>query len=207
MDFGDLGRRCVAYKNTRKGRRCAAFAGADDLGMFGDGGRDHIAGPLIGGGIAQVGLLATKLLFKDSPKVVKWAPSIGTALSAIVGGIMAFRPNTRATGISALVTAGLIGIPRQIEGLLEDDKPLRGYLGVTVAERELADAMEQEAMAGMGGFGAGDVELLDSGGGSSAAFGVHVAERELEGSDLGQGAGPGVELLGSGFGSNFLSSQ
>ena len=56
--------------------------------------------------------------------------------------------------------------------------------------------------------GAGEepvVQLLDAGSGVSGSFGTHVAE------ELGPGPEPSgdmpVEIMGAGFGSNFLSAQ
>lgn len=160
-----------------------------DWGDFGLAGRAEVAGPLIGGGVAQVGAIATKMLFSTSPKVVKWAPLIGSVLGAGVSALLAMRPGTRDTGISGIVTAALVGVPRQIEDALAPSS-LKGYLGVITPEME---------MAGYGGLGAQDVELLDSGSGTTGMLGTIVPEQEMN--------GPGdVELLGAGgFGASFLS--
>lgn len=173
-------------------------AGADymmgfgDFGSFGAAGRDHIAGPLVGGGLAQVGLMATKLIWPDKA-VSKWAGAIGLGLGGLVSGILATRPGYRSTGISGLVTAALVGVPRQIEDLLGGaGGATAGYLGVITPEME--HMMGQQA--------ANEVELLDSGAGAGT-LGVITPERGD--TMMGQDAGPGVELLGSGFGANFLS--
>lgn len=176
------------------------------MGDFGFGaGREHIAGPLIGGGATQVGILAAKMIFKAKPNVSKWSGLIGLALGAGISGALAARPASRATGISGLVTAALIGIPRQIEDMMMP-AATAGYLGVVTPE--------QGMMGYGGGFGVttpeqgmygaeSEVQLLDSGSGGGV-FGVTVPEADMEGM---QGAGP-VELLGGGgFGTNFLSSQ
>lgn len=166
----------------------------DDFGDFGAGlGRDSIAGPLVGGGVTNVGILATKLMWKNNPKISKWAGLIGTLLGGGVSAAMMLSPRTRSTGLSGLLTAALVGVPRQIEDMLATPSaPLKDYLGVITPEQEMA------------GYGLGqddlgqDIQLLDSGAGSSV-LGTIVPEREMS------GAGD-VELLGNaGFGSNFLA--
>jgi hypothetical protein len=224
------GAQCSRFKTvqTPKGlvRRCASFSGnsgasvaadsgsseaadwGDDFGDdFGFGaGRAEIAGPLIGGGFAQVGALAIRLLFKNSPNIQKWAPAIGTAVGAGISGAMMLSPRFKQVGISGILTAALVGIPRQVEDLLMGSA-MKDYLGVITAEQEMAGAygfgdeyagyQMGDEYAGYAGLGAQqDVQLLDS------QLGVTVAEQEMN--------GPGdVELLGSGsgFGSNFLAAQ
>lgn len=208
--MSSFGARCTRFKRvmTASGpsMRCAAFGEGDfgdDFG-FGGEGRDHIAGPLIGGGVAQVGTLATRLLFKDNATLQKWAPAIGTLLGAGASGAMMLSPKFKNTGISGIITAALVGIPRQIEDLLMGSA-MKDYLGVITAEQEMAGAGylgDEYAGYGFGdeyaGLGAQqqDIQLLDSN------LGVITAEQEMN--------GPGdIEMLGggSGFGANFLSPQ
>jgi hypothetical protein len=177
--------------------RCAAFGDGDgEMGLIGDG-RDHIAGPLIGGGATQVGTLALKMLFKTNATVQKYAPALGTLIGAAAGAGMMLSPRFRAAGLSAIITSAVVGLPRQIEDMLMGGDT-KGYLGVITAEQEL-----QGYYAGMGAFGADpsqDVQLLDAGGGSTGMLGVITAEQEMN------GAGD-VEMLGGGsggFGANFL---
>lgn len=156
-------------------------------------GREYVSGPLIGGGATQAALLTTKLLAKTKPNVSKWAGTIATLVGGAVSGALMFSPRHRAAGISGLITAALIGIPRQIEDLMAPTAgSTAGYFGVTVPEMEMAGY--DDMMMGAGA----DIELLDSGSGSSGVMGVTVPEQV-------SGA-PDVELLGSGgFGANFLS--
>jgi hypothetical protein len=210
--------RCASFKDDSGGALVAADSGAsaaadwgDDFGDdFGFGaGRAEIAGPLIGGGLAQVGALAVRLLFKDSPTLQKWAPTIGTVLGAGVSGAMMMSPRFKQVGISGILTAALVGIPRQVEDILMGSA-MKDYLGVITAEQEMAGAYAGfgdeyagyqmgDEYAGYAGLGAQqDIQLLDG----SAGLGVITAEQEMN--------GPGdVELLGSGngFGSNFLAAQ
>jgi len=162
-----------------------------DFGDFGVAGREHIAGPLIGGGIAQVATLATKLAF---PAKAKWAGAIGFLAGGIVSGILASRPRFRQVGISGLVTAALVGIPRQIEDLMTAPATTQGYLGVITPEQ-------------IAGMGAGDIELLDSGAGAGT---IGVITPEQAGDMSGFGAQGDIEMMGaggaSGFGSNFFAS-
>jgi hypothetical protein len=175
--------------------------GDDEFGDdFGLGlGQDHIAGPLVGGGVANVGILATKLMWKDKPAVTKWAGLIGTLLGGGVSAAMMMSPRTRGAGIAGLLTAAIVGVPRQLEDMLMGPAPgaTKDYLGVITPEAE---------MAGYGGgFGemgsdlSQDIQLLDSGAGSTSVLGITVPEREMSGAS-------DVELLGNaGFGSNFLA--
>lgn len=159
-----------------------------------------IAGPLIGGGAAQVGALATRLLLKNKPNITKWAPTIGLAIGGGISAALIFSPRHRQTGIAGLLTAALVALPRQIEDLmLPAGGTMQDYLGLTTAEAE---------MSGYGGnsFGAPDVQLLDSGSGSTGVLGTIVPEREMAGSD-GFGAGSEDIQMLAGFGSNFLASQ
>jgi hypothetical protein len=206
----NFGARCNRFKRvmTASGpaMRCSNFGEGDFGDDFGLGeARDHIAGPLIGGGVAQVGTLATRLLFKDSPLLQKYAPIIGTALGAAASGAMMLSPRFKSTGISGIITAALVGIPRQIEDLLMGSA-MKDYLGVITAEQEMAGYGLGDEYAGYGfgdeyaGLGAQqqDIQLLDGGGG----LGVITAEQEMNGP-------ADIEMLGgsSGFGANFLASQ
>jgi hypothetical protein len=153
-----------------------------------------IAGPLIGGGVAQVGTLAAKLLFQGKAPS-KWAGLIGAVTGAAVGAGMMFTRH-RDVGISALVTALLIGVPRQLEDLLAPGS-MSGYgLGVITPTELAAWGAEAEAQAA----GQPVVQLLSPGSG----MGIHVPET-LDGSDDMGGPSP-VEMLG-GFGSNFMNAQ
>jgi hypothetical protein len=181
---------------------------------FGAGISDpSIAGPLIGGGAAQAAALATRLLFKDSkPGLAKWASAIGLGIGGGISAAMMFSPRFRQTGIAGLLTAALVSIPRQVEDLLAGSATMKDYLGLITPERQMAGAFGDD-YAMMGGFGEPDVQLLDSGSGSTGVLGTIVPEREMAGANFGggfggfgaEGGGDGVELLG--FGSNFLSSQ
>lgn len=178
-----------------------------DFGDFGDGETraPHIAGPLVGGGATQAAILAVKMLFKTSPKALKYSALIGTLVGAAASGALMFWPKTRKMGLSGLVTAALLGIPRQIEDLLLPTGTMADSLGMISPERSL---MGDEDLAGLGteyleGPVANEVQLLDAGSGSTGVLGVVSPERSL-GDD---GGGTGVEVLGSGFGSSFLAAQ
>lgn len=158
-------------------------------------GREHIAGPLVGGGAAQVGVLGAKLLGKTRPAVAKYAGLIGAVVGAGVGGLLMTSKKMRSTGISAIVTAAIIGVPRQIEDLLRasghlaGDGDMAGYLGVITPEQQMAGYVE--------GMGESPVQMLGANG-----MGVTVAEEQM--------AGPGdIQMLGAGagFGSNFMNAQ
>lgn len=227
-----FGARCLRTKTvmTKYGRqkRCAEFSdglgddGMSDFGDFGQGASPSIAGPLIGGGTAQVVTIATKMLGRGKA-IEKWAGVVGLGVSGALSGVLAFRQSSRPTGISALITAGLVTLPRIIEDLMAPKTGLKGF-GVHTAERELAGVTTEE-MAGAEEMLGADIQLLDSGSGGGV-MGVYTAEREMAGDDMEganeaqlYGAQQDVTLLGAqnnapvdllggaGFGSNFLSAQ
>lgn len=174
---------------------------------FGEGvSSPHIAGPLIGGGATQIGIMLAHLHAKKNPKALRHAGLHGAVLGGIVGGLLAMSQKHRATGISALVTVGIMTAPRILEGFMglgHRDETMKGaQLGVITPE-------EYRALSGADDmYGVGDepaVQLLDAGAGSTGVMGTHVAEEVQP--LAGAGAGEYVEMLGSGFGSNFLSAQ
>lgn len=175
---------------------------------FGDASSDAIAGPLIGGGVATVGALAARMLF-EGKAAAKWAPLIGAFLGAgVAGALGAFSPRFKGAMVPGIITAALVGIPRQLETMLVDagvlkDSEMNGYLGVVTPEQINGYGFGDD----MQGYGMGSpVQLLDSGSGSTGMLGVHVPEQiNGFGDDQVAGPGDGVELLGA-FGSNFLSA-
>lgn len=148
---------------------------------------EGLAGPLVGGGVTQVGTLAARLIFgKTRPGIHKWAPTIGFGLGALVSGILIARKSTRGIGVAGLVTSALVAVPRQLEELMMGHTT-HGFGVIT-----------PEQMQGAFGENA-PVELLDSGNGNYSGMGVTTAEQ-------GMGAPGPVEMLGnSGFGANFAS--
>ncbi len=166
----------------------------------------HIAGPLIGGGATQIGVMLAHLHAKKNPKALRHAGLHGALVGGLVSAALCLSKAHRATGISALVTVGIMAAPRLLEGFMglgkRDETAAMNGLGIITPEQyqALSDAGDY------GEFGDGDpaVQLLDSGSGSTGVLGTHVAEevRPLAGVPA-----DGVELLGSGFGSNFLSAQ
>lgn len=169
MDFGDFGR-----------RRSRGFGGPIMHSM---------SGPLAGGGAAQVGILAAKLLGKTRPSVNKYAGLIGAVVGSLASAAL-IATGRKDTGYQALATALVVGVPRQIEDMLAAKGIL---LGVTVPEQVqmLGYGFGDPSVQIMGA--GGPVELLDSGSGSTGVFGVTVPE------EIQPMAGAGdVELLGGG---------
>ena len=168
---------------------------------FGEGvGNPAIAGPLIGGGATQLGIMLAHLHARKNPAALRHAGVHGAIVGGLVGGLMAMSHKHRATGISALVTVGIMTIPRMLEGFMglghrEETAAMHG-LGIIVPS-------QYESLSGAGEEPV--VQLLDAGTGVSGSFGTHVAE------EMGPGPEPGadmpVEIMGNGFGSNFLSAQ
>ncbi len=161
----------------------------------------HVTGPLIGGGVTQIGIMLAHLHGKKNPKVLRHAGFYGAALGGLVSGALALSSKHRETGISALVTVGIMTLPRILEGFMglgaRDETAKMNGLGIITPE-------QYQALSDAGEFGDGDpaVQLLDAGGGSTGVLGTHVAEevRPLAGAPA-----DGVELLGSGFGANWAS--
>lgn len=167
--------------------------------FFGEGSGDHahIAGPLIGGGATQIGIMLAHLHAKKNPAALRHAGIHGAILGGLVSGALALSHKHRATGISALATVAIMTIPRVMEGFMglghrEETAAMHG-LGIISAEQYQALSGAEEPA----------VQLLDSGSGSTGVLGTHVAE-EIH--PLGASDSP-VELLGNGFGTNFLSAQ
>lgn len=163
---------------------------------FGAGlGSPSIAGPLIGGGATQLGIMLAHLHAKKNPQALRHAGIHGAVLGAIVGGALTFSDKYRDTGISALVTVAVMTLPRILEGFMglgHRDETMKGYeLGIITPQAYQALADSEPV-----------VQLLDAGGG---VMGTHVAEEVHP--MAGAGAGDYVEMLGNGFGTNFLSSQ
>lgn len=171
---------------------------------FGEGhfSQPYIAGPLIGGGACQVGIMLAHLHAKKNPSALRHAGLHGAILGGLVAGGLAMSKNHRETGLSALATVAIITLPRIVEGFMglghRHEDSMHGYLGTITASD----------YQGLSGDGEPEVQLLDSGSGSTGVLGTHVAE-EMHNPFAGAGDGP-VELLGGGgggaFGSNFLDS-
>jgi len=162
---------------------------------FGNADRASIAGPLIGGGATQIGFMLAHLHARKNPKALRHAGLHGAVLGGLVGGALALSPKHRETGISALVTVGIMAAPRILEGLMglghREETAMRGALGIITPEEYHALSGSDEPV----------VQLLDSG------LGTHVAEEmtPMTGDNM-SATGPAVEVLGnSGFGTNFLS--
>lgn len=164
---------------------------------FGDGAsRPEIAGPLIGGGATQLGIMLAHLHAKKNPAALRHAGWHGAIFGGLVSGALAMSQKHRQTGISALVTVGIMTIPRILEGFMglghrEESAAMHG-LGIVVPSEYHSLSGADEPV----------VQLLDAGAGVAGTFGTTVAE-ELQGA----GDDMPVEILGNGFGSNFLSAQ
>jgi hypothetical protein len=146
----------------------------DDFFDYGGAGTEIVAGPLIGGGLAQLGILATR---KWMPGQAKWAGTIGAALGTAAGAFLMSKPQHKEKGLAAVAVALLVGVPRQIEDLMMPSK-LSGVeqidiLGAYDAElaaynAELADGYEME--------GGTPIEVLNSGSGGTGLIGNIVPE-------------------------------
>lgn len=162
--------------------------------------RPEIAGPLIGGGATQLGIMLAHLHARKNPAALRHAGVHGAILGGLVGGALAFSQKHRATGISALATVAIMAIPRMLEGFMglghrEETAAMHGLGIITPSEYHALSGADEPV-----------VQLLDAGTGVSGSFGTTVAE-ELQGGFGDAGGDMPVEILGNGFGSNFLSAQ
>jgi hypothetical protein len=167
---------------------------------FGEGmGRPEIAGPLIGGGATQLGIMLAHLHARKNPTALRHAGVHGAILGGLVSGALAMSHKHRATGISALATVAIMAIPRMLEGFMglghrEETAAMHGLGIITPSEYHSLSGAGEEPV----------VQLLDAGAGGGV-LGTHVAE-EIH-PMAGAGDDMPVEILGNGFGSNFLSAQ
>jgi hypothetical protein len=150
----------------------------DDFFDFGGAGKEIVAGPLIGGGLAQLGIFAMR---KFAPSQAKWAGAVGTVLGAAAGAFLMSKPEHKEKGLAAVATAMLVGLPRQIEDLVMPAK-LSGVdnidlLGAYDAELAAYDAELADVP---------NVQVLNSGSGSTGLVGAIVPE-DMSG-DLGADA-------------------
>jgi hypothetical protein len=134
---------------------------------------ETISGPLVGGGVAQLGILGTR---KFLPAKAKWAGAIGAALG--VGASYLLMRKDRDKGIAGIAVALLIGIPRQIEDMLLPSK-------LSGSDTDLLGAYTSEMGAYTSEMGEGSpVEVLNSGSGGTGVIGAVVPEESMAG-DLG----------------------
>jgi hypothetical protein len=147
-------------------------------------------GPLIGGGLTQLGRILVK---KFMPSQAKHAPLIGMLIGGGVSGFLMTKPQHKEAGAAGLATALLIGLPSILDtymgtGLLGDD--LSAYtseMGAYTSEMG-AEALEM--------MDASPVQISDGGSGSTGILGAYTSE---------MGATPeGLTIQGSDFGSTGL---
>jgi hypothetical protein len=135
--------------------------------------------PLIGGGVAQLGIILVK---KFAPGYAKYAGAIGALLGS--GAAYAMKGKLGPEGMgAAIATALVIGVPRQLNDLMG---------GTLMGDDFGAITAENLGDFGMFGADAQGVQLLDSGSGGTE-MGMITAE--------GMGAAAeGVMIQGDDFG-------
>jgi hypothetical protein len=148
--------------------------------FFDGAGMETMSGPLIGGGLAQLGILGTR---KFLPAQAKYAGLIGALVGGGVSAYLMSKPEHRQKGLAGLAVALLVGIPRQIEDLIMPSK-LSGadqidLLSAYNAEMGAynAEGMGAYSTEGMNGLeGEGGVDILNSGSGSTGMLAAIVPE-------------------------------
>jgi len=162
-------------------------------------------GPLIGGGLTQLG---TILVRKLVPSMSKHATLIGMAVGSAVSAYLMSKPEHREAGAAGLATALIIGVPKILDdymgaGLLGDDEGLLGDDDLSAYDdlSGLEDGME------MLGPAAG-IEIQDSGSGSTGLVGEEmgaVTQEQLGAITQEQLRGrpaPGIVIQGADFGAS-----
>jgi hypothetical protein len=141
----------------------------DDFFDFGGTGTQIVAGPLIGGGLAQLSILGVR---KYLPAKAKWAGAIGAAVGTAVGAFLMSKPQHKEKGLAAVAVALLVGVPRQIEDLMLPSK-LSGadQIDILGAYNAEMGAYNAEQMGE-----ASPVEILNSGSGGTGLLGAIVPE-------------------------------
>lgn len=136
----------------------------DDFGEMFDGTLSSSKGVLIGGGLAQLGVLGTKIML---PKYSKYAGLIGAALGGAVSAFMMSKPQHREAGQQGLAAALIIGIPRALEDLALKSMIKDGEFG----------AYTSEALGAVPGIDIqGPLEIMDAGAGSSGMLGAITSD-------------------------------
>jgi hypothetical protein len=145
-----------------------------------------ISGPLVGGGVAQLGILGTR---KFLPAKAKWAGLIGAALG--VGASYLLMRKDHEKGVAGIAVALLVGLPRQLEDMMLPSK-------LSGSDTDLLGAYTSEMGAYTSEMGeASPIEVLNSGSGGTGVIGAVVPEESMAG-DL----GADIEIQDSGaFGS------
>lgn len=140
----------------------------DDFLDFGGAGTQIVAGPLIGGGLAQLGILGTR---KYLPAHAKYAGLIGAAVGTAVGAFLMTKPQHKEKGLAAVAVALLVGVPRQIEDLMLPSK-LSG-----AEQLDILSAYNAEMGAYTSEMGeASPVQVLNSGSGGTGVLSAIVPE-------------------------------
>lgn len=142
--------------------------------------------PLIGGGVAQLGIILVK---KFVPTYAKYAGAIGALLGS--GAAYAMKGKLGPEGVgAAIATALVIGIPRQLNDLMGGTL-MGDDFGAITAENIGDFGMFGADAQGVQMLGADGVQLLDSGSGGTE-MGMVTAEN--------MGAADGVQIQGDDFG-------
>lgn len=171
--------------------------------FFDGAGMETVSGPLIGGGLAQLGILGTR---KFAPSYAKYAGLIGTVLGGGVSAFLMSKPQHRQKGLAGLAVALLVGVPRQIEDLImpaklsgDDQIALLGAYNAEMADYNAQMGAYNAEMADANEVGSSPVEVLNSGSGGTGLIGAIVPE------DMAGDLGADVEIMdASAFGATGL---
>lgn len=84
-------------------------------GFFDGPGMQAAKGPLIGGGLTQLGIIAVN---KFAPSYKKYAGLIGMVIGGGASAYLMSKPEHREAGAAGLATALIVGLPRQLNELM-----------------------------------------------------------------------------------------
>lgn len=149
----------------------------DDIGEMFDGTLSSAKGVLIGGGLAQAAILATKIML---PAKSKYAGLIGAGIGGAVSAFMMTKPQHREAGQQGLAAALLIGLSRAVEDLALKSMIKDSEFGAYTSEMGAVPGIDIQ----------GPLEIMDAGGGSSGLLGAVTSEM----------GDAGMEIQGSAFG-------
>jgi hypothetical protein len=151
---------------------------------------ETVSGPLIGGGLAQLGILGTR---KFLPAQTKYAGLIGALVGGGVSAFLMTKPQHRQKALAGLATALIVGLGRQIEDMTLPAR-LSGADQIDLLGAYNAEMGAYNAEMGNGeydGSGPGGIDILNSGSGGTGLIGAVVPE-QMSG-DL----GADVEIMGA----------
>jgi hypothetical protein len=149
-------------------------------GFFDGPGMQAAKGPLIGGGLTQLGIIAVN---KFAPAYKKYAGLIGMVIGGGASAYLMSKPEHREAGAAGLATALIVGLPRQLNELMGGT--LMGADEISSDEMAGLDAYTMEGPAGMQLVGIEDSGSGSTGMGAYTMEGPADSGMSIQGGDFG----------------------